>query len=201
MKKSIIAAGAASVALAAMPIVGVFADSTGYVVDNITATITDGCTITRADVPSGGEVANFARGVAFSVVAGTLVTNQASPTVTLTCSDDGWNVTAKGTGGNSAPTALYLDSSNSIQAGTETSGNTSKWAYKVDGVIDPAGTSTAITGTYAAITASDVPVITATQASAKTATFTPYYQVWAQADQAAGAYTGQVTYTVNMPAV
>lgn len=200
MKKSIIAAGAASVALAAMPIVGVFADSTGYVVDNITATITDGCTISRASVPTGGEVANFARGVAFSVVAGTSVTDQASPTVTLTCSASGWNVTAKGTGANGA-TLLYKDTTDSIQAGTETSGDTSKWAYKVDGVIDPADTATAIVGNYAAITASDVAVITAAQATANTATFTPSYQVFAQADQAAGAYVGQVTYTVNMPAV
>lgn len=59
MKKSIIATGAASLALAAMPVVGVFAydaqNTAGTVTDHLTVTIPASCTIQNANSSTGGS--------------------------------------------------------------------------------------------------------------------------------------------------
>lgn len=61
MKKSIIATGAASLALAAMPVVGVFAapytpaNTSGTVTDNLTVNIPPACTITNNNSTTGGD--------------------------------------------------------------------------------------------------------------------------------------------------
>lgn len=72
MKKSIIAAGAASVALAAMPIMGAFAvDYVGTpMTDTLQMTITDACTLSRASAshPAGASAPS---GAAWATEGGT----------------------------------------------------------------------------------------------------------------------------------
>ena len=55
MKKSIIAAGASAAALAAMPIVGVFAASGNSFTDHLTVNVNAGCTIENADTIDDGD--------------------------------------------------------------------------------------------------------------------------------------------------
>jgi len=177
MKKSIIAAGAASVALAAMPIVGAFAAG-GTVIDNINVTVGDGCTVTNATTT---------RTVTISATAGAAAVTEDGDDINLVCNTTNWTGTAQGTGANGA-TDLYKDATNKIETGATFSGNTSAWGFKLTatgGTVDPSYAD------YAAVPSTAASAITGT---AKSATITPSYKVFAAADQEAGAYTGQVTY-------
>ena len=183
MKKSIIAAGAASVALAAMPIVGAFAQSTATVIDSITATVQNGCNIT-----SGSGT----RSVSKDLAAGTSVVVDGTA-FTLVCNDSSWTVSAKGTGTGSATELYKAGATTQFVAGDGTATSTgldgaSNWGYKVT-----ATGGTAPSNAYAAITEVDVPVVNGTE---NTGTITPSYKIYAAPSQEAGAYSGQVTYTV-----
>ena len=188
MKKSIIAAGAASVALAAMPIVGAFAATTTGVKDEINAVVNPGCTITRSGKTAETDFLDTAQ---LEVIAGGAEDTKSTTLVNVSCSDPGWSVRIAPTVANE----INLTSGgNSITPGT--SGTASYWAYKVDTKI---GNGNTATGTYYALTAQGADVITAestTTAAAKTGEFTPGYKVFAATSQASGTYTGGVTYTI-----
>ena len=189
MKKSIIAAGAASVALAAMPILGVFAEGSASVevVDTVTATVNKGCTITRT-----GAEADFSDSLNISVTAGNASTGtDHTKAVSIVCSDSGWNLTATGTGDHATYLYRNNDTKGSIAAGTGAAGAASSWAYKVEYHVG----GTANTKDWGAITDSAASVIS--DATSNTGDFTPYYRVYAQADQPAGSYKGEVTYTIT----
>ena len=177
MKKTVIAAGAASVALAAMPIVGAFALG-GTVIDNINVTVGDGCTVTNE---------NTERTVTLSATAGAAAVTADGDVINLVCNTTDWIGTAQGTGLNGA-TDLYKDASNKIATGATYSGDTSAWGFKL--TSEGGAVASAYTD-YAPVPASAAQAITGV---AKSATITPSYTVFAAADQEAGAYTGQVTY-------
>ena len=182
MKKSIIAAGAASVALAAMPIVGVFASSSTTVSDTITATVSNGCTITRA-----GTGSTVDRSVAISVATGASQTGD-SDAINISCNVGSWTVAAAGTGAGT--TSLQTsDGTKSIATGHTFSGGTSEWGMMV----------TATGGTVATNYNDyyDVPSsTTVVTGSATSGTVTPSYKVYASGTQDTGVYTGEVTYTI-----
>lgn len=192
MKKSIIAAGAASVALAAMPIMGAFAFED--VSDNITAVIDDGCLITDA-------VQN--KTVNVSVALGGVGTSIAAPSISVTCNNNAWHVTAVGAGdttGGKTATSLY-SGTNEIVTGTATSGATSNWAFKVAslGGVDPSTPEATIASGFNqwhAIPASTAQGTIVNGTAAANVTVNTQYQVYAALGQAAGNYTGKVTYTV-----
>ena len=187
MKKSIIAAGAASVALAAMPIVGAFA--TTAVKDAITANIGAGCTITNtADASSDISTNN----VSVSVTPGSTGTSSTDYAgISVICNSSSWSVSAVGSGTGDVVTSLY-SGTNAIATGTATSGETSNWAFKI-----ASAPSAVIESTYqnfAAVPGTATPVVTGSAAA--TTTIKAQYQVYAATSQASGNYTGSVTYTV-----
>ncbi|MBQ3293402.1 hypothetical protein IJG93_03855 [Candidatus Saccharibacteria bacterium] len=196
MKKSIIAAGAASVALAAMPILGAFAIEN--TTDNITAVIDDGCTITDS-------VQN--KTVSMVVAPGSVATSTAAPSISVVCNNNDWDIQAQGTSntyeqaGFAATDLVARNGAEGsytyehIATGGATSGSTSNWAFKVVSLSDT--TNAAIATGYDAWNSIPAFATTIVEGSAAaTETVTTQYQVFAAVGQAAGSYNGQVTYTV-----
>ena len=193
MKKSIIAAGATSVALAAMPVVGVFAVTSTPVKDTISAKVDPGCTIVRSGVDSSTDY--LVTTAALSVIAGGAADTDSTTKVEITCSDAGWSVRIAPT---TSGVVNLTSGTNNIAPGTgDVSENgASYWAYSVQTKI---GSAAAVDGPYTALSTSGGDIITAsatTTANASTGEFTPTYKVYANASQPSGTYTGGVTYTV-----
>lgn len=206
MKKSIIAASAASLAVAAMPIVGVFAASGSSFTDTLTVGVQGGCTIENAEILDPTDPADpgtYAdRTFSDTIAAGTVgylnadATGAVSPSsesFTVTCNTehgttgDAWSVTVS---------AGNLESgANTIAPGSATSGDTSAWALK----SNVGGTDAAdATDNYASYTGfSNTTLLTAN--IGKEVTFNPSYRVFVAPGQAVGNYTGTVTYTVVLP--
>ncbi len=187
MKKSIIATGVASLALAAMPIVGAFADVT----DTVTITINSACSIgsTTSTTGAGASLSD-------TMTNGSLKTWAADGTaggkVVVSCnSASGWNVKAVGASTGTSNTSMTPTGSGTpIATGTATSGATSNWAFKVAGT----GAVSAYTS-FAAIPGTATKVAGGSGAVSEGEIDTGY-QVWVSATQQADTYTGKVTYTV-----
>ena len=216
MKKSIIATGAASLALAAMPVVGVFA-ATSNITDEIEITIAKECAIkTTATDPSQGIGDGTTTNQKFSatmqngelkVLGGSTGEGAASgdsSVIDVVCNDSAtsgdatsWKLTAVGGDGTTASTVLDAATSGTdIVTGTATSGTTSNWAMKVEGAtgLDIQGgfdSFRAVPGTAAVV---------ATGNGTKSGAFTASYQVYIGTSQEADTYTGHVTYTLTNPA-
>ena len=212
MKKSLIATGAASLALAAMPVVGVFAVP-AQVVDNLTVTIDPSCTFeaTQGTSTIKPDTNNkIQRNFAGSGTLGGVVylggaTNAGADgtpiTVAATCNS------STGTG-SSTPTwtinvvsdeALTGAGSNAISgttAGNEAleSGAASGWSMRIvapeDGVTSGWKTWHLMPGNTA------TNIVTGTASVSEDTTFTPEYRVYIGTDQAADTYTGTVTYSI-----
>ena len=198
MKK--IAIAGASVALAAMPIVGVFAvdgDSLTPITDTVTVTVANSCTFARRAGGGTYDAGTIANGSASSDITGSVFN--------IKCNDTGgWYLTAAGD--SDATTKSSMDSSTSkdtddIVTGTTFSGDTSAWAFRLDG--------TGVISDYSAAAYANVPAAGgATVATSNTAAgngtgidITAHYKVYIGNNQAAGTYTGKVTYTLAHPAV
>ncbi len=185
MKK--IAIAGTSVALAALPMAGVFAATGTTVTDTVQVTINSSCLITTT---------NAANTYSATMTNGQLKSDFGSTSMSIACNDaGGWHVTAVGTGADATvKTAMNATGSGTdIATGTATSGATSNWAMKVTGTGATGFTS------FAAVPSSATDV--ATQSGAVSgATLTTTYQVFISATQQADTYTGQVTYTLAHPA-
>ena len=190
MKKTLIA-GAASVALAAMPVVGAFAATEGSFQDNITVTVDSGCTIEVA----GGTAGQYAdRTFSANIAAGTVETltgveGQESTTpaaamqVSCNVADPGqaWHITATAANGGALKSG-----EDTIPAGTNTNGTTSSFAYSVNNG-----------STWLAVpTAAGATVANGTTVKGTPTEFKPIYRVYVAPDQNPGTYTGSVTYTM-----
>ena len=199
MKKSIIAAGAASVALAAMPIVGVFAASgdpieSHSVNDVVRASIQSGCS-------ASDSVVN--KNVNLTVAPGTLAETTAAGSISIICTGGiNWNITAVGAGETGHETTLY-DGTNDIATNANTtSGTTSAWAFKASSITNNADPETPITvngtnGTsWQAIPAATSPVTLQSGNAAANLTLNTQYRVYAALSQNPGTYAGKVTYTI-----
>lgn len=190
MKKSLTTAGAASLVVAAMPIVGVFAaDGNKTITDTIKVTIDSACSVTSDKTDNTYAV---------DMTNSQLNSNIGSTVMNVKCNDaHGWKVTAVGSG--SGATVDVLDAAKDgadIATGTATSGAASNWAFKV------AGDSTvAAYKNFAAIPTTAAKVAEGSVATDMTAgtNITTTYQVWISATQQADTYTGQVTYTLLHP--
>ncbi len=218
MKKSLIAASAASVALAAMPVVGVFAalpsgaSIGGTLTDTLTVTINEACTIVNNANPSAPQdgsqqaLANtyavtMSNGQVKSDIGAPAQGQEASATNTMSVSCN----TSDSTKGKWALYAGGKEGSNVLTSGTaaddivsavRTSGD-SAWAFKITG-----GTGATYESGYgsdfAIVPASDTKVAVGTGST--TTAFTMLYQVYIDQDQPSGSYTGGVTYTLVNPA-
>lgn len=187
MKKSIIATGVASLALAAMPIVGAFADVT----DTVTITINSACSV-------GGTTSTTGAGKNFSdtMTNGSLKTWDATAAaggkIVVSCNAaGGWNVKAVGASTGTSNTAMTPTGSGTpIATGTATSGATSNWAFKV------AGTNAVAAYTSFSAVPGTATKVAGNNAATSEETLYTGYQVWVSATQQADTYTGKVTYTV-----
>lgn len=180
MKKSIIAAGAASVALAAMPIVGVFADDVTSQVDTLDVTITNTCTI--ASVTHAGTGAWTTNTLAKDVVAGELNNGIGTSTFNIKCNNQtGWTVTAA-----AQPLTGKITTTQNIPVGTPAV-NTPAWQYvssTSDADVTAASTNTSPVASSAKTTGNDGKEFTMT------------YNVSTDTALSAQTYEGTITYTL-----
>ena len=199
MKKSIIAAGAASVALAAMPVVGVFAETTtsgGIVKDEVSVTVSDTCSITSTGTLASNTITR-------SVSFGTVTTSGANPekqaeAMIIDC-NKGWALTAKAAGSPAGHEKDLVSSGNYIYGdptGDGVSGTVSNWKFKLTGT-DITTTTTNYTN-YQVIPDNTTGVAVAGNASgADSVSITPSYQLDLIGSQAAGIYEGAISYTLT----
>ena len=191
MKKSIIAAGAASVALAAMPVVGVFADTMnpGTVKDSITLNVESTCSVTATGTASGTPQV-----ITNTIDFGNMNTatdkdNVAGTSMTINCNGV-WNVKAAGAGSENGHETDLWNGTVEID-GDSTNG--SYWQFKLGG----AGSSYIDTTTTDYTDFQSIPSAATKVAggnSANAVVITPTYKVHLSGDQAAGAYTGAISY-------
>lgn len=199
MKK--IAIAGASVALAAMPVVGVFADSTKTVFnDNISVSVPGSCTIEGAS--TGTYTNNDRTFPTVTITAGTynFINDESGThsgqTMTVHCTTNSgtWSI-----GVAPSTNALLGDNGTSINPGDATTGSTSAWAIQSNAIAASGGNLT--TDNYATYTGYDAgtkSVFLAADAKAGAgATFNPSYRVYVNPDQAADTYRGTVTYTLT----
>lgn len=170
MKKSIVA-GAASLVLAAMPVVGVFATDPADVVDTLTVTVNESCNFNH----DTGNTGSFSK----NMVAGALDPSFGSSTLKAACNNGkGYTINAEFTSlahqGNAGEAIEY-----SATTPTEGSGT---WTAAVN-----SSNIAATNGTIAN---------TSTQDPAAGSTYTVLYKVSLHNDQAQGTYQGTATYTL-----
>lgn len=205
MKKKAIIVSVTSLAMAAMPMAGVFAETYGNpVVDQVQVTVSKVC-----NIRSGGTVDNPSyTGASFSttVTPGTLIgpngqswASGTATTLTYNCNDaGGWKVTAQGVDGISSSTGSDVlvptsPDSTPIVTGTATSGDTSNWAFRVSGT----GAVSQYTS-FASVPSSTTTVASSTDPVVE-GTLTPEYQVWVSPVQESDTYTGYVKYILSAP--
>ena len=192
MKKALIA-GAASAVLAAMPVLGAFATTTGGpFTDTLDVTIENACTFSRgatAHTAGSGSVGTWgtsttADTLSGSLAAGTLDTDFGSSAFNVVCNNhDGWKVTAAA----SALTGKTTTTEN-IPLGTPAA-DTAAWNYT------SSSSDEAITGTGTYSTASQI----VAQSTATTPTagrnFSVKYAVSVDHVLSAQVYEGTIVYT------
>ena len=184
MKKSIIVAGAASAVLAAMPVFGVFAETS--VKDNLTVNVQSSCQL--ADItPSGTSVSTpnsyYGTGNPGDLVVLSAGTSSSPGTGTATsvrieCNNaSGYKITPNFTSltGPSGSTAITYSANPVASAGSGT------WTAYSDG--STASVAIPTTGITGAATASQ--------------TYTFSYKVGLASSQMSGDYTGSATYTLG----
>ena len=189
MKKLVIAG--ASVALAAMPVLGAFAvTGSAEFTDNLSVEVTGGCTMENGGNNDGVYTnRSFSGQVATGntvILSGSSATDSAA--ITIKCNTTSGTVTVTSAGSTSL--IGTNDSNNTIAAGAQTSGSTSGWAIK-------SNATNAATDPYLNYKAHEVGTFLTATASASGTTFNPSYQVYAAAGQAPDTYTGSVTYTIG----
>ena len=202
MKKSLIATGAAAVALAAMPALGAFADVT----DTVTLTIQSACTIGQnaADPSTGGTGKTITEANALNAHMYTYDANGTDGgTIKVSCNDNGgWMIKAVGSGDDTTNKNVMNASSvgTDIATGTPAEGAaTSTWGFKVAAATGQQGiTVESAYQNFTAVPAEATKVASGTGAISEGGINTGY-QVWVSATQQADTYTGKVTYTVHHP--
>ena len=170
MKKSIVA-GAASLVLAAMPVIGVFAANPAAVVDTLTVTVNESCTFEHDTGNSG----SFTK----SMAAGALDTAFGESVFKSACNNGlGYDI-------NAVFTSL-----------AHTAGNGTAIAYSATTPTAGSGTWTAtVSGSNIATTQGKLGT-KGTQDPASGTSYTVNYTVSTHDDQASGTYTGTATYTL-----
>lgn len=198
MKKSLVAMGAASLALAAMPVVGAFAATSTQFTDTLTVSVEGGCTLENSTQANAGDYSVSDRSFSATIAAGTVgylnATNATTPstsagTVSIECNTDAQ------TSGFTVAVAVdgLTDSaiSETIAGGAYLNGATSGWAIKSNATGSP--TSDPFANYTAAASTTFI-----TGNASQTVTFNPSYQVYIAPDQAPGTYVGHAVYTINM---
>ncbi|MBR2725323.1 hypothetical protein IKE97_01595 [Candidatus Saccharibacteria bacterium] len=195
MKKSLIAASASAVALAAMPVLSTFADVT----DTVTITIQDACSVGQTSSSQTGGGSTFTESDAKNGQTYAWDANSSTGgTLKVSCNDaGGWQIKAVGASEGATNTSMKPTGSGTpIVTGTATTGADSNWAFKVAGTtgIDVVSTYSS----YAAVPGTATKVASGAGAVSEGTLYTGY-QVYVSPSQQADTYTGKVTYTVTHP--
>lgn len=226
MKKTIIVSGAASLALAAMPVVGAFAaaETSNTMTDNINVTVPASCSIVNTHTDPTAAKSNVTNNYSETInngqhkeisSAATPATGQDS-NIGVTCnttdsSKAGWKITAVGASTNDTTTknrlidennaANYIASGATQGANHPTSGATSDWAFKVNITTgENVGTASGFTNNaWTQVPTSEIDVATGTGTAAP-GTLKMSYGVYVSGTQPAGTYKGAVKYTLYNPA-
>ena len=194
MKKSIIAAGAASVALAAMPAMGVFADQT----DTINVTIDQTCQIDSVSHAASTDTSNVSNSawtgdsLAGKMTNGTTTDNYGATTFTITCNANG-GFSVNTTTVDSLTASEVEDSEGNkltIAPATDFGASKSGWAYKVTAV------SNGITNGASAWQAATATGIVTGSSPISAGTFTVTYGMGISSTQSADTYTGTIVYEI-----
>jgi len=160
----------ASLVFAALPVVGVFAADPEPVIDNITITVDESCTLTRT---TGGG--NYTA----SMQTNALNPSVGSSTFTAICNNaTGFSVSA-------TPTALTGPGEAINYSATTPTAGSGTWT----------GTKSTVAGNIAATSGVLMTASAPTAAAGQTETVT--YQVSTRPDQAKGSYTGTMTYALT----
>lgn len=194
MKKSIIAAGAASVALAAMPIVGVFADpvTEDSVMDTINVTVNPSCEFTAGKTDPAATYSGSGSNGASATFA------TAAHNFTVFCNNNaGYRVTASTDALQSGGiTDIFAYKTSLPTSRTDTDANDGAWnvtisqtgtALNITQLNNPTSGSTATSGTIATHTGAS---------TADGESFTATYAAWIGNETPTGTYTGTITYTL-----
>lgn len=193
MKKLLIA-GAASVAMAAMPVVGVFAADPAPVIDSLTVNINGACDFDRAQSGDAGgtyEQTMTANDLETDFIGSNGVSkfvsacnNGTGYTVTLAATDlayaHGANITYATGSGAALPTDPVAGSGTWVAKRTATTGGVVDPTYATEGNITNNATAFATTGADTAVQSS----------------FSVKYIVSTHSVQEQGSYTGTATYTL-----
>ena len=180
MKKSIIAGSVASIALAAMPVMGVFATAT------VTESFVETLNINVDDACEFGNESNTGTATDTVLPNGTTTWDNHNTVLSVRCTLASYKITsvftAMGRGANA--TAWNADDAKLTYSGAATSGGSQTWAaqFKKN------------SGTFAYLTNNSSTQMTGT--SSQSDTFTIKYEAGLGADQPAGTYTGTATYTI-----
>lgn len=174
MKKTLIA-GAASFALAAMPVIGVFATDPADVVDTLTVTVNESCTFARQ---TGGS-----NEFTHAMEAGALKTDFGHNTFKSQCNNGkGYTISAVFADlahtQNNGEAITYSATTPTANSGTWTASKTSTFSNNIAASNGVLGDTTA-------------------QDPAGGTTYDVYYAVSLHDDQAQGTYTGTATYTLT----
>ena len=220
MKKSIIAASAASLALAAMPIVNTFA-AEKTVTDNITLNVNSTCAMTRtgangtadtgvvAGAWTAGDPETTSSGTYEATIDAGGYANLGTSTISVTCNDanNGHYLTVRATGLTSNTTGATGSPIN--YSTTTAAAGTSSWNIVIGRPTDttiPAWNNNALTAdNIASISQTSnvgsVDLYGSSSSTNKTvlnaATFTATYNVGTAITQPAGTYTGSAVYTLT----
>lgn len=187
MKKKLVAVGAASLAVAAMPMVGVFAETGNTMKDTINVTVTQSCLITATSMNNTLATVELGANGSADSVSGTQMS--------ITCNkDNGWTLTAKGAGTTDHEQDIYSSTVNKSFSGTSTTA--SYWQFMVEGT-----TTASAYNSFSSIPDKTTGVTVASAAGASTgAIVTPTYKIVSNNQSAANDYTGAISYTLA-PAV
>lgn len=198
MKKSIIAAGAASIALAAMPVVSTFAATDPVsVTDNLSVKINNTCSVSRTAAVggTGDNAGTWTEGTQLystEMAAGETAILGTS-TIRVVCNDttNGFYLTAGATGlTGTGGTIAY--------SGAEVSTAANTWNIAVS---EQTGISLeSVTGGYITMTEGAANIYGSSSAKKTTAvdgTFKATYNVGTMSTLPAGTYTGAATYTLT----
>lgn len=193
MKKSIIAASAASLAVAALPIAGVFAATSNSFTDTLTVGVKGGCTIEES--ATGATAGTYKdRQFEATIPVGTekeLTAKSSSEysggfSVSCNTTTGTWTISVAATNGGD-----LKDGDNAISplgASATMGGNTSSWAIK----SNANGATTNPYANYKGFVAGSF----LEGSAGETVTFNPSYKAYVAPNQAPGDYTGTVTYTI-----
>lgn len=183
MNKKILGASAAATVLAAMPLLGVFADGTTTVNDTLKITVEKSCTL--GDSVQGAQIEE-------TITPGEKNESLTGAAFTIGCNDEGgWELKAKGTSDTN-----LTSGADTIATGTTLSGAASAWAMKA------AVTGATAQGSYAefsAVPSADTTIVKS-DAATESASVKITYGVYVAHAQKPGTYQGGVTYTLTHPA-